>query len=97
MTGSSNRGSPRDIQYQCDLSDAVRPPEGRQLAPLPAHLDGAFDQDEKLASTLSLFDQRLALGEVQLVSHRGDLGQLALRATREQWHTPNQLDFGIFA
>ena len=93
----SDSGSPRDIQDEGDLSDTVSSPERRQLAPLLAHFDAAFDQDEKLASTLPFPHQSLTLGEVQLVSHRGDLRQLALRATREQWHTPNKLDFGILA
>lgn len=95
--GSSDGGSPRDIQDQCDLPEAVRPPEGWQPAPLPTYIDGAFDQDECLAPTLPFFDKSLTLWEVEFVGHRGDLRQLALRATREQRHAPNQLDFGVLA
>src|SRR5262249_44795979 len=90
-----HRRCPWTIRHERDLAEEVAGAHRVDLASLPPHVGGAFDQDEELAARRPLRREHLALGHVDLVGEERDAPELALRAVGEERCPLEKLDLRV--
>src|SRR4029450_13973977 len=90
--GCLDRRSPRQVRDEGDLAEEFAGMPRRQLLALARHLGLALEQNEELATPLTLANQHLVRGQVDLVRNRGDFAELALGERCEQRYTRDQVD-----
>ena len=78
-----------------DLAEEVAALERVHLLAVLDHVGRPLDEDEELAPGSALARQLLALSEVDLVRDAADLGQLLLRAVREQRRALQELHLRV--
>jgi len=77
----------REVRDERDLAEEFAGTPRRQLLAFARHLGLALEQNEELATPLTLANQHLVRREVDLVRNRGDLAEFAPRQTCEQRYT----------
>jgi len=82
----------REVRDERDLAEEFAGTPRRQLLAFARHLGLALEQNEELATPLTLANQHLVRREVDLVRNRGDLAEFAPRQTCEQRYIRDQVD-----
>src|SRR5918992_2657190 len=88
-------GGPRNLLDKGDLADEVAGAAGADTAALALDLGVALDDHEELVTDLALPGEGGALGDLHVLTHASQLGELLLRQPLEQRGALECLDLGV--